>query len=147
MLNVVLLLLAALAGCSIVIQQGLNTNLRTALDSAAWAGFASYFVGLIGMGVLILALREPLPAGVALARIPWWAWSGGVFGAIFIALAIYVMPLTGAAAFFAFLIAGQMIASLAFDHYGWLGLAERPVDATKLIGAGLLVAGVALIRL
>lgn len=39
-----------------------------------------------------------------------------------------------------------MIASITFDHFGWLGLAQRTIDLPRLIGAGLLIAGVVLIR-
>lgn len=139
-------LLAILAGVSIVVQQVLNTNLRTALGSAAWSGFASYFVGVLCMAVLALALRDPLPSAALAARMPWWAWSGGLFGAIFIGLAILLVPQIGAATFIALLVAGQMLASIAFDHFGWLGLAERPIDLPRLIGVVLLVGGVILIR-
>ena len=139
-------LLAVSAGLSIVIQQALNANLRTMLNSAVWSGFASYLVGLVCMAALALALREPVPSAAALARIPWWAWSGGMFGAIFIALAILLIPLLGAATFIAVLIAGQMLASVAFDHFGWLGLAQRPTDLPRLLGVALLIGGVVLIR-
>lgn len=143
---IVPLALAILAGVSIVIQQVLNANLRAALNSAAWSGFMSYFLGVIFMVLLAAALRDPLPSATIAGRIPWWAWSGGIFGAIFIALAIYLVPQLGAATFIALLITGQMLASMAFDHFGWLGLAQRPVDASRLIGATLLIAGVVLIR-
>ncbi len=147
MLNLALpITLAFAAGISIVIQQALNANLRHALDSAAWSGFASYFVGVICMAVLAVALRDPVPSAAVASRIPWWAWSGGLFGAIFIGLAIYLIPILGAATFISVLIAGQMIASIAFDHFGWLGLAQRTVDLPRLIGAALLIAGVVLIR-
>ncbi len=39
------ILLAVAAGVSIVVQQVLNSNLRTALNSAAWSGLTSYLVG------------------------------------------------------------------------------------------------------
>ena len=52
-----------------------------------------------------------------------------------------------AAFFVALLVAGQMVASVAFDHFGALGLSEHPVDIPRLIGAVLLVVGVALIRI
>jgi bacterial/archaeal transporter family-2 protein len=81
-------LLAISAGISLVIQQALNANLRNALSSAAWSGFMSYLVGMICMAIFALALRDPAPTAGVVARIPWWAWSGGLFGAIFIALAI-----------------------------------------------------------
>jgi bacterial/archaeal transporter family-2 protein len=147
MLNVALpVALAIAAGVSIVIQQALNANLRIALNSAAWSGFMSYFVGLLCMIVLAVALRDPMPSAAVAGRIPWWAWSGGLFGAIFIGLAIFLVPQLGAATFIALLVAGQMLASITFDHFGWLGLAQRSIDLPRLIGAGLLIAGVVLIR-
>jgi transporter family-2 protein len=56
------------------------------------------------------------------------------------------VPQLGAATFIALLIAGQMIASVTFDHFGWLGLAQRPIDLPRLAGVALLIGGVILIR-
>ena len=147
MLNVLLpSALAVVAGISIVVQQVLNANLRAALNSAAWSGFMSYFVGVACMVVLAVTLRDPVPSVAVASRIPWWAWSGGMFGAIFIGLAIFLVPQLGAATFIALLVAGQMLGSVAFDHLGWLGLAQRSVDLTRLLGVALLIGGVVLIR-
>ena len=82
-----------------VVRQALNANLRGTLGSAAGSGFVSYRGGLLSMVVLMITLRDPLPSAAGLARIPWWAWSGGLFGAIFIALAIVLVPKLGAATF------------------------------------------------
>lgn len=142
----VLLLLAMAAGSSVVVQQALNAQLKTALGSAAWAGLASYAVGLACMAVLALALRDPPPSLATMARVPWWAWSGGVFGAVFIGLAIVLVPTLGAATFIALLVTGQMLTSVAFDHAGWMGLAQRPLDLPRLVGIALLIGGVVLIR-
>src|SRR5215203_5154264 len=139
-------LLAIAAGVSIVVQQVLNANLRAALNSAAWSGFMSYFVGVVCMALLAAALRDPIPSASVAVRIPWWAWSGGLFGAIFIGLAIFLVPQLGAATFIALLVAGQMLASVTFDHFGWMGLAQRSVDLPRLIGVALLITGVVLIR-
>lgn len=147
MINLILPgLLAVAAGAGVVLQQALNANLRSALNSAAWAGFASFAVGFVCMALLALASRDPLPAAGVAARIPWWAWTGGLFGAIFIGLAIVLVPLLGAATFIALLVAGQMLASVAFDHFGWLGLAQRPIDLPRLAGVAFLIGGVILIR-
>jgi len=140
------IVLAIAAGVSIVVQQALNANLRGALHSLAWSGFASYAVGVVCMALLALAFRDPLPSAIVAARIPWWAWGGGLFGAIFIGLGIFLVPQLGAATFLALLVAGQMLASVAFDHFGWLGLAQRPIDAPRLIGVALLVGAVVMIR-
>ena len=138
--------LALAAGVSIVIQQALNANLRTALDSAAWSGLVSFTVGVACMAVFALALRDPIPSSGMVARIPWWAWSGGLFGAIFIGLGIVLVPQIGAGTFLALLVTGQMLASVIFDHYGWIGLAQRPIDLPRALGVALLIGGVILIR-
>jgi bacterial/archaeal transporter family-2 protein len=139
-------LLAVLAGAGLVLQQILNATLRAGLASAAWAGVASYAVGLACMALLAAILRDPVPAASVAGRIPWWTWSGGLFGAIFIGLAILLVPKLGAATFFALLVTGQMLASVLFDQIGLLGLDQRPIDLPRLVGIGLLIAGVVLIR-
>jgi transporter family-2 protein len=140
------MLLALTAGVSVMIQQALNANLRTALNSAAWSGFMSYFLGVICMLALAAVLRDPIPSIGTASRIPLWAWSGGIFGAVFIALSIVAIPKIGAATYVALLITGQMLCSVAIDHYGLFGLAQRPVDLSRLLGVALLIGGVVLIR-
>ena len=139
-------MLAVFAGASIVIQQALNANLRFQLNSAVWSGFVSYAVGTICMALLALALRDPVPSAAVASRISSWAWSGGVFGAIFIGLAIVLVPKLGAAAFIGLLVTGQMLAAVALDHFGWLGLEQRAIDLPRLLGVILLIGGVILIR-
>jgi bacterial/archaeal transporter family-2 protein len=138
--------LALVAGASVVIQQVLNANLRSELNSAVWSGFMSYLLGVLCMVGLAIMLREPIPSAGVVARIPWWAWSGGLFGAIFIGLSILVAHQLGAATLIALLVTGQMTASIIIDHFGWLGLTQKPVDPARLIGVGLLIGGVVLIR-
>lgn len=137
---------AAGAGASFVMQQAVNADLRSGLGSAAWAGFVSYFGGTICMLMLALILRDPLPSTGAAGQTNWWAWSGGFFGAVYIAISIFLVQRLGAATFIALLVAGQMMASLAFDHFGWFGLPQQTMDAPRVFGALLLVGGVLLIR-
>jgi transporter family-2 protein len=139
-------LLAVGAGISVLIQQVLNANLRAELSSAAWSGFMSYLVGVVCMTVLALAIRDPIPSVATVARVPLWAWSGGLFGAIFIGLSIVTIPKLGGAAYIAILVTGQMLAALTVDHFGWMGIPERPIDLPRVIGLALLVGGVVLIR-
>jgi transporter family-2 protein len=134
-----------IAGISFVIQQAVNSDLRLTLHSAAWAGFVSYLGGMFCMLVLALGMNEPVPTSMVIARSHWWAWTGGLFGAIYIAVSILLLPRLGAAAFVAFLIAGQMLSSVAFDRFGILGLAQRPADPFRLFGVVLLIAGATLV--
>lgn len=138
--------LAVAAGCSFVMQQAVNADLRVSIQSAAWAGFVSYLGGTLCMLVLALAMRDALPSAGSMVRSNWWAWSGGFFGTVYIAISILLVPRLGTATFVALLVAGQMLCSLAFDHYGWFGVPQHPADPLRLVGAALLVAGVVLIR-
>ncbi len=139
-------LLAIAAGVSFVMQQAVNAELRSTLNSAVWAGFVSYLGGTVCMALLALAMREAVPlSGVAL-RGNWWAWTGGVFGAVYIAISILLVPRLGTATFVALLVAGQMLASMVFDHYGLMGVPQHSADAPRLLGVLLLVAAVILIR-
>lgn len=139
-------LLAAGAGISFVMQQVVNADLRTALGSAAWAGFVSYLGGTLCMFALAIVLREALPSTLAASQSHWWAWSGGFFGAFYIGVSILLVPRLGAATFVGLLVGGQMMSSVLFDHYGWFGVAQRPVGLSRLLGSVLLIVSVILIR-
>ena len=137
--------LTAIAGISFVFQQAVNSQLRIEIDSAWWAGFISYLGGTLAMLVMAILLREPLP-GDGLARASWISWTGGLFGAIYIAISILMLPRLGATTVVALIVLGQMVGSLAFDHFGLLGVVEQPVTAARLVGVILLIGGVALTR-
>lgn len=138
--------LVVAAGVSVAFQQVLNANLRAELGSPWWAGLVSYAVGTLAMIVALLATGPTLPSAAAVARSSWVSWSGGVFGAIFIAVVILAVPRFGAATVLALIVVGQMLGSLAFDHFGILGLPVQEVSPVRLAGAACLILGVVLIR-
>jgi bacterial/archaeal transporter family-2 protein len=143
----ILLYLAALgAGISVAVQQAVNGGLRAALNSPAWAGFASYLGGLLTMVVVLVAMREQIPSWKLVSATPWWAWSGGIFGGVFILLLILLLPPLGAATLLALVVAGQMSAAVIMDHFGAFGLTTHPVSISRVLGVALVIAGVVLIK-
>jgi transporter family-2 protein len=146
-MNLLVLMLASVgAGVSSTVQQAVNAGLRSMVCSAAWAGVISYFVGTACMLIFAIALRDPIPSSATLSHVSWWGWTGGFFGSIFIGLSIILVPRLGAATFVALVVAGQMIASLAIDHYGVFNVSQHPADFSRIAGILLLLAGVVLIR-
>jgi transporter family-2 protein len=139
-------LLAVLAGVSVALQQVLNANLRMELESARWAGLISYIGGSLAMIVAIALSREPWLSGAAIARSSWVSWTGGLFGAMFIYIAIVTMPRLGAATVVALIVLGQMLGALTFDHFGLLGVSQHVATPLRLAGAACLLIGVVLIR-
>jgi transporter family-2 protein len=139
-------LLVVVAGVSVALQQVLNANLRMELGSAWWAGLISYLVGSLAMLAAIALSREPWLSGAAIARSSWASWTGGLFGAIFIGIAILMVPRLGAATVVALIVLGQMLGALTFDHLGLLGIPQHAATPLRLAGAACLLIGVVLIR-
>jgi transporter family-2 protein len=139
-------LIAFAAGVSFVFQQAVNSNLRVEIGSPWWAGFASYLGGTIVMLVVALALREPFPSVALVAQSRGMSWTGGLFGAIYIGISILLLPRLGAATVIALIVAGQMIGSLAFDHFGLFGLPMHQITVPRVAGAMFLLVGAVLVR-
>ena len=116
------------------------------LGSPWWAGFISYLIGTVAMLAVAIASGGPWLSAAMAARTSWMAWTGGIFGAIFIGTAILMVPRLGAATSLALIVVGQMLGSLVFDHFGLLGLPQHPASLTRLAGTAFLILGVVLIR-
>lgn len=138
-------LAAALAGAAFVVQQAANAKLRGALGSGLWAGFTNFAVGGLAVLVVIAILRESVPSLSAAGRAPWYAWIGGLLGALYIVGSVFLLPRIGAASLIALILVGQMLTSLAFDHFGLMGVPVHEANVPRIVGAVLLIAGVALI--
>ena len=141
------ILLAIAAGFCLPTQAGINTQLNLWSRSAILTATISFAVGTIALAAYCLVLRVPWPAGDSLSRYPWWIWTGGFLGAFLVASTVVLAPRLGAASMIALIVAGQMLASLVLDHYGWLGYQVHPVSALRMLGVALLIAGVVLIRM
>ncbi|WP_160109625.1 DMT family transporter [Pseudomonas izuensis] len=141
-----LLLLAVIAGAVVPFQSAINFNLGRGLGHPLWATLVSLLVSILVLLPIILAMRLPLPSMALIAKAPLWIWAGGAFGVCFISLAVVLLPKLGASGFLALSLAGQVMASLVLDHFGWFGLLERQVTLPRLAGVLLLIGGVVLIQ-
>ncbi len=72
---------------------------------------------------------------------------GGFAGATYVTTVFTAIPVIGAAAAVGLTVAGQQIASVFVDRYGWFRLPKRPVSFVRLSGVALLLAGIALIKI
>ena len=141
-----LLLLAVFVGLLLPVQTGVNAQLRTFLGHPIATALVSFGVGVVGLLVAVVWLRIPVPLAEAWSQSAWWQWSGGLLGAVYIALVVVLAPRLGAGTTIAAVVGGQMVASLMLDHFGWIGFPEHPISGLRLLGAGLVILGVALIQ-
>src|SRR5262249_22802051 len=81
-----------------------------------------------------------------LTQAPPWMLLGGVMGALYIGGTIILAPRLGAATMVSLIIAGQIVASVILDHYGWFGLAQHGITLWRVVGVTLLISGVFLVQ-
>ena len=146
------IVLAMLAGAALPIQGAVNALLRADLAGAAFAvGTISFIVATLAMLAVLLGSlavsRRPLPHVGDLAALPWWGWLGGFAGATYVTSVFTAIPVIGASVTVGLTVAGQQIAAIFVDRYGWFRLPQRPVSKVRLGGVMLLLAGVVLIKL
>lgn len=137
-------LLAVLVGIALTVQIGMNSTLSVAIGSPLIATIVNFCVGL-ALLVLVAVVGGARVAPGSVATIPAWAWLGGMLGAIYVAGTVVAAPRLGAVALLALTLAGQMLAALVVDHYGFVGFPRNPVTPTRLLGTALLVAGALLV--
>lgn len=141
-----IMLTALVAGALMPVQAGVNARLREYLGDPLVASLASFCVGTAALLAFILATRTPWPSLAAASAAPWWAWCGGALGAFFVAVTIILAFKLGATGLMAWIIAGQLIASVLLDHTGSLGFMVREISWQRLTGVLLLFAGAVLVN-
>lgn len=144
------LLLALLAGAVLPVQGAINGLLHGDIGAPFVVGTISFAVATLSMAaVLLLTITltdAPKPQLAGLATMPWWGWLGAVCGATYVVTVFTAIPVIGTAATVGLTVAGQQIASLFVDRYGWFRLPRREISGLRLTGVAVLLMGVAMIQ-
>jgi bacterial/archaeal transporter family-2 protein len=145
------ILLALLAGAVLPVQGAINGLLRGDIGAPFVVGTISFAVATLSMAVVLLLTLTltdtPKPQLAGLAKMPWWGWLGAFCGATYVTTVFTAIPVIGTAAAVGLTVAGQQIASLFVDRYGWFRLPQREISPLRYGGVALLLIGVALIQL
>lgn len=132
------------AGALLAVQAGANAQLGRAVGSPFGATTLQLAVGCAA-GALCALAAGSLGALEGLARAPWWHAAAGTASAFYVVATILLFPRLGAVVSVGLFIAGQILASLALDGFGWLGVAAKPASAATLGGALAVLGGAALV--
>ncbi|WP_232631758.1 DMT family transporter [Methylobacterium sp. Leaf118] len=140
--------LTILAGLANAIQPGQNATLSKSMGLPITAALLTLLVStaVLLAGGLATGKLE-MPTGAQLAAVPWWAWLGGFLSVLLILAQLYASPSIGAASFLGIIVTVGVVASIVLDHYGWVGYAVHPASLWRVLGAVLMIAGVALVAL
>jgi transporter family-2 protein len=139
------ILIAMVAGMLVPMQAGINVRLKQAVGDAATSAMISFAVGTLALAVWC-GLHRPLVQTVLSARGPWWMWTGGFFGAFFVAATILLAEKVGAGSMLAWIIASQLMGGLLLDHFGAFGFAVREISPIRILGVGLLIVGAIIVQ-
>jgi transporter family-2 protein len=145
--SIILMFAALLAGTAIPLQAAINGKLRLELGSSAVAAALVSFL----VGTIVLFLAACMQAGAlrslsSLPQQPLWKLLGGPLGAFFIFAVTFLTPRLGLAALLSLVIAGQILTSMAFDHFGLFGLVQQKIMWPKVLGGFLIIAGVVVVN-
>lgn len=136
------MLVAAGVGACFAVQASANGKFRLNLGSPIWAAFFSICGTMVTAISALLLLRPSPPSAESFRQTAWWNWIGGPLGALIVLGGAALVSELGAALFLALVVAGQLLCSLLLDHFALLGLPQQPMSFGRVLGAGLVVAGV-----
>lgn len=142
MSNLMLLVIMFCAGITVAVQPSVNARLaqKVGIIESACISFA---VGTLVLLAILLISGKANLRGVG--ETAWWEWTGGVMGAFFVSMTIFIVPRIGTAAAMSAIIAAQLTTGILLDHFGAFGFRQVPLDLKRCIGCLLLLAGVALV--
>jgi len=133
-----------LVGSLLALQAAANVQLSAAMASPFGASTLQLGIGA-ALLIAVAGGAGSLGALGLLDEAEPWQLLGGLGSALYITAGILLFPRLGALVAVGLFIAGQMLASLLLDGFGWLGVERDALDAAALIGAFAVGVGVWLI--
>jgi len=130
------------------LQVVINGQLTSVLGSALHAALVSFAVGTIILVFLVAVTRSSLRIRVpdGETRNPWWMWTGGVLGALYVSGVAFLAPLIGSAVTVVVIQLGLLAGSLAVDHFGLLSAPKKSVRPLQVIGLIFMGCGVVIMN-
>ncbi|XQU08311.1 DMT family transporter [Halomonas sp. LY9] len=137
MQHALILLGVLIAGMGLSVEAGLLGPLGEQV------GHLSATLSIFMVGALLLSLAllfSPKRKLGALFNQPRWLLTGGVMGPMYVIVLTLATPLVGVGMTMVGILCGQVAASLAIDHFGWLGSERRQVDGYRLGALAMILA-------
>lgn len=139
-------LLALLSGALFPLQTAVNAQLGRLIGGALVATIVSFCVGLVALAVILLVTTRAFPDAGVLRSVPIHLYVGGLLGATFLGLSVFLTPRIGSGTLLCLVVAGQILTSMAIDTFGLFGLPVHGLSLPRVAGAALVVGGAVLVR-
>ena len=142
-----LLLWAAASGALIPVMAVLNSRLGKAIGEGLHAPVVLFSIGLLFCLVVSWIATKSFPNLQEFGSIKPIEYLGGIIVGFYVISATLLAPRIGVANFIVCAVTAQIVISLLIDHFGLFGATVRPVTTIKLLGAALLLSGLAMTQL
>ena len=136
------ILLALMIGVIAAVYLPMNSSVARHLGSPLTANMTFYSVALVTSVLLFLVFGD-MSSLYRIPAVPPQLYLTGVVSAFIVLAITFLIPKLGARQLAVLSIAGQVLMAMAISHYGVLESPKEPITLKKVIGASLLVAGVA----
>ncbi|HEX8443969.1 MAG TPA: DMT family transporter [Allosphingosinicella sp.] len=136
---------ALLSGFLVALQAPTNAMLARGAGSPVNAALVSFAVGTAALALVAFVLGVR-PQAEAVRTLPWYAWMGGLYGAVFVSMAVLVVPRVGVTFFLTVSIAGQLLMALMLDRVGAFGVPRVDISPLRLLGVAFVLVGAFLVR-
>jgi transporter family-2 protein len=137
--------LALLMGAIISIYLPMITQTAKILESGPMANVPFFAVALISSIIIAIGTGARTAQFQKIGSLPLWLLTAGVMSAGMIIGSSYLIPKIGLGAFFVLLVSGQVLAGMVFGYFGMFGVPASALTIGKVVGAGLVIAGVYLV--
>ena len=145
-LSVLAVLLGCFAGAIVGVQRALNGQINESTQQSFTTSLLNFIMGttilviFLGIGMLINRTEiVSLPAG------PWWMYTGGTIGIIYIAFTSTIVQHLGVLTFTLISVGGQLVGSLLIDFYSpteGVNVSVYLVTGIVMTYVGVIVGGV-----
>jgi len=124
--SILAVLLALLAGAFVGVQRALNGQINEFANESFATSLLNFIMGTVFLLVFLLflaggaALLSPAENGFSLSSLPtgpWWIYTGGVIGVIYIAFTALIVQHLGVLIFTVLSVGGQLLGSLIVDLF------------------------------
>jgi transporter family-2 protein len=139
-------ILMFLVAFGIPLQAIINGRLGQVLGNPFLAALTSFITGTIVLLVVTLLNSGGIPKLPQDTIVPWYLFTGGLLGAIYVTAVLVTVPKMGPADLLTAGIAGQLFMGLILDHFGLLGMPVHPITLVRALGVAVMLTGAVMIN-
>ena len=136
-------LYALIAGAAMSFQGVMNTRLGDKVGVLETNAFVQLVGFVLALGIAIIFGKGDIRQ---LGQSPWYSWMGGVLAPVITVTVMLAIAGLSPTVAISTILLSQLTVAAPIDAFGWLGSQQMPFTWQKLLGVGLMVGGVLLMK-